>query len=813
MPPTDRSACTVSRRVLLLTCLLASASAHAADVYYDVNPATAPIDGGSANWSDANWKASAGSTSGIQWTANNTAIFDAIVGSPATTTIALAGSETATAVTFNAAGYTLTGGTLGVTDWMTMNAGGTIASALSVMRFKGSAEATISGGGALGGNRIVLGDGDGTTVTVRQTAGAITTSDYLMIGGNNVANASGHYIMDGGSLQVSSGAYFGWGAATNSGTFTQNGGTVTIGSQGLQLGIGGGSGTYILNSGTLDSYFGSDGTTGGFTFGNNGTFKVAGGFDTQPGITTSIASGATAIIDTNGQTVTWDSPLSGPQAAGLIKSGFGTLILNGNYTGNATVERGLLRVSSATTLGTGTITIPDVPVGTLASWGGAIDLNGFSFSNDFYVGSRSAGPAELGALHNSAAGTTSVLDGDITIGGENYGGGAGNTVFNGLVTGGTNNQYAFFKRDAGTWTFTNEANTFDGFWYQIGGTTEVKKLANINEASSLGRPTTNDMNRVRFGFGGNGGGTILYTGSTASSSDRAFILQGSTGAASNRIDASGSVAAATLTLTGNVTAGSGYTFALGGSNAGVNVYAGTLGNGTNLALLKDGSTTWRLTGSNTYTGSTTVAGGRLEVDGILGDSPIAVLAAAELGGSGSIAGAVSVAAGGTLSPGNSIASLATGTDSFAAAATFAYEVDSTAPLSLGAAADLLVVSGNLNLDPGNGTLLTFTDLNSTPAPFVEDTTIFSLINYSGSWNGGLFTYGGTPLADGSRFSVGSQWWEIDYNSSTGGDNFTSDYLPSSSFVTVTAVPEPGTLALVGIGAGLAALAAVAFRRM
>jgi hypothetical protein len=122
-------------------------------------------------------------------------------------------------------------------------------------------------------------------------------------------------------------------------------------------------------------------------------------------------------------------------------------------------------------------------------------------------------------------------------------------------------------------------------------------------------------------------------------------------------------------------------------------------------------------------------------------------------------------------------------------------------------AGLLVVSGNLDLDPGNGTLLTFTDLNNTPAPFVDDTTIFALINYSGSWNGGLLSYGGTPLADGSQFSVGSQWWEIDYNSSTGGDNFTSDYLPSSSFVTVTAVPEPGTLALLGIGAGLAVLAA------
>jgi fibronectin-binding autotransporter adhesin len=595
------------------------ASGQAADRYYDVVPGTAPIDGGTANWADANWKTTATGTTGGSWTANDSAFFDAIVGSPTTTTITLGGTETATAVTFNGPGYTLTGGTLGLagtegSNWITMNADGAIASALSVMRFKGSAEATISGGGALGSNRIVLGDSGGTTVTVRQTAGAITTSDYMMIGGNNVANASGHYIMDGGSLQVSQGAYFGWGSATSSGTFTQNGGTVTIGGQGLQLGISGGSGTYILNSGTLDSYFGQNATTGGFTFGGDGTFKVAGGFTTQSGVITTIATGATAKIDTASQTVTWSNELSGPQAAGLTKSGFGTLILNGNFTGNTTVERGLLRVSNATSLGTGTVTIPDVPVEILASSGGGIDLNGFSFNNDFYVGSRSSGPADIGALHNSAVGTTSVLSGDITIGGENYGGGAGNTVFSGLITGGTNNRYAFFKRDAGTWTFTNDANTFDGWWYQIGGTTEVKTLANINEASSLGRPTTSDMNQVRYGFGGNGGGRILYTGSAASTSDRAFVLQGDKAADSNRVDASGSVAAATLTLTGNVTtAGGGWNFAIGGTNAGVNVYAGSIGNGTNLALLKDGPTTWRLTGSNTFSGATTVAAGVLSL--------------------------------------------------------------------------------------------------------------------------------------------------------------------------------------------------------
>jgi hypothetical protein len=198
-----------------------------------------------------------------------------------------------------------------------------------------------------------------------------------------------------------------------------------------------------------------------------------------------------------------------------------------------------------------------------------------------------------------------------------------------------------------------------------------------------------------------------------------------------------------------------------------------------------------------------VSAGRLSVNGSLGNTAVTVQSGAEVGGSGAIGGVVNVLAGGTLSPGNSIQSLAVAATTFSGSSTFKYEYDSTNPASLAAAADLLVVNGNLTIN--SGAILTLTDLASSKQPFVNYSTNFALINYAGAWNGGLFTYNGTELADGVWFLVGSQEWQIDYNrtSSSGLANFTGDYLTGGSFVAITAVPEPSTwaMALAGLAAG------------
>lgn len=204
-------------------------------------------------------------------------------------------------------------------------------------------------------------------------------------------------------------------------------------------------------------------------------------------------------------------------------------------------------------------------------------------------------------------------------------------------------------------------------------------------------------------------------------------------------------------------------------------------------VVKADSGTAILTRANTYSGTTTVSDGTLLVNNLTGSGTgsgtVQVDYGATLGGTGRVAGALNVT--GVLAPGGGVATLVSGTLTMNGGSTFQYSVDSGADLGIGAA--LQQVTGDLNLN--SAVALTLTNMASTPSAFNMGTT-FSLINYAGAWNRGLFTYNSATLANGAQFCDGLNVWQIDYDATTGGSNFSGAYAGGTSgFVNITAIPE------------------------
>jgi len=383
---------------------------------------------------------------------------------------------------------------------------------------------------------------------------------------------------------------------------------------------------------------------------------------------------------------------------------------------------------------------------------------GGSASNLFAGG---AGPLLL------SPGTSSALTGSVTLTGvvSNAGGAASSAALG-------------FNLNSGTLNINNASALGNGVNAQArvlnlaGGT--INATAGDINVTDMGTKLTTNIND-NFAFGGTnalnlGTGAVTLGAATVSSGTTRTITTGGT----------------TNALT----------------------FGGVISNGvTATDITKAGAGTLIFGGANVYTGQTTVNGGTLLVNNAtgsgLGSGNAVVGIAGKLGGTGSFSGSVTVNTGGTLAPGASIQTLGSGTVSLNTGSTFAYEVDSG--VALGVGADLQKVTGDLNL---SGTVtLTFADLNSIPTPFALGTT-FTLINYSGSWNNGLLTYNAATVADGAIFNTGLNLWELDYNATTGGSNFSGEYA-GANFVNITAViPEPSTFLLLAAGG----MATLIFRR-
>jgi fibronectin-binding autotransporter adhesin len=122
-------------------------------------------------------------------------------------------------------------------------------------------------------------------------------------------------------------------------------------------------------------------------------------------------------------------------------------------------------------------------------------------------------------------------------------------------------------------------------------------------------------------------------------------------------------------------------------------FGGTIGGSG--GLIKQGAGLFELSGANGYTGPTTVADGNLRVNGSVAGA-VTVQSGATLSGIGSVGGLVTVQSGGTLSAGQSPGTLTLGALNLNAGSTSVFELGSPGVVG-GPTNDLVNVTGNLTL--------------------------------------------------------------------------------------------------------------------
>ncbi|MCX7818625.1 MAG: autotransporter-associated beta strand repeat-containing protein [Kiritimatiellae bacterium] len=193
-------------------------------------------------------------------------------------------------------------------------------------------------------------------------------------------------------------------------------------------------------------------------------------------------------------------------------------------------------------------------------------------------------------------------------------------------------------------------------------------------------------------------------------------------------------------------------------------------------LAQIGSGTTVLTFNNPYTGPTIVSNGALRIQGAHTGGGLITVVGGRLEGNGSVAGAINVLSGGTLAPGSSAGIFTANANvTLQSGAFFEVELNGTTP---GTLYDQLLMGTGTTLTLSNPTLSVI--LGFTPS--LGDT--FQIVSGFSTLSG---TFSGLP-SSGSTFNVGSTQFQIDYNASD---------------ITLTVIPEPSTLGLVGmIAAGI-----------
>jgi len=582
------------------------------------------------------------------------------------------------------------------------------------------------GGGAGGAADIGNPTGDGGTggnggVGVAGTAGGgpLGGAASTPAGGGGAESGGGGGSASGGSTGGGGGGGGGRGATFNNANISilvpATGGNGGDGGNGAGAtgngGGGGGGGTTIVFGGTDFITINPGSTITGGNGGNGGLSVSTGGSGGAGGngIVTTVAG---VTLNINAAVTGGNGGAGGPGGAngagGVGITGVGMTVNLGSTVSGGLSGDGVTRANAINfTGGTNVINFSGASsglTGNIAVAGGTLQLNaavGGTTVNNVITGGG-------GLIQNSAN--------TLTLGGANtY---TGDTVINSgtivltnlAALGGT-----FTRFSGGTLRASVSGALNKSFVVQTGGASHIVAENGVTLDLSGGSfNTQSNVTAMRFGEAGNTG-TIVFGGPGVINGAPVFtldVLGGTLRAANNLLSFFTSNAVAT-----NVAAGATLDFANQLSTIRNLQSAGTVNSNTATLLIGGGQVSGAITGSagltvaspgvfaqggntgalvltgtNSYTGNTTInAGATLIVNGSTASSALTTVnAGGTLGGNGTV-GSTNVNAGGTLSPGNSIGLLTVqGSLVFAAASSYLVEVSPSN-------ADLTNVTGNATL--------------------------------------------------------------------------------------------------------------------
>jgi autotransporter-associated beta strand protein len=582
---------------------------------------------------------------------------------------------------------------------------------------------------------LVLGAAAGTTQTFAQVSGGTLVINGIISGGSSTS-----------ILSLNGGGSSGLIKLTGNNTFLSNveflgtGSNISISSMNN---LGAGSSIYFSSSANL-KYTGAGETTNRTIYLNNAS---GGTIDTSAATGALILSGNLSGTVAGAKTLTLSGNTTvASEYSGKISDGTGTTsiklasgkwILSGNndFTGGVLLNNNVtLGIKSSTALGTGTFTISGSTFDNVS--GSALTLTNnnainfsastatFSGTNDLNLGTGAV--TVTSNLTLTVSGSTLTLGGDIA------------SATNTLTKSGTGR------------LVLSGANNLTGKTVILGGTLQFAKRASLYNANTANWTSANIIVSSGATLAVNVGGTNEFTSSDV---DALRAL----GATSTGFRSGSSIGFDTTNASGGkFTYGSNISNPNSGANA--------------LGVVKLGSGTLELTGSNTYTGATAVNSGTLLENGTSTGSAFTVNAAT-LGGHGTINGLVTTSGVTSILDADGTFTLAGGLNA-AAGATFNYGLGSTPDfLNLGSG----VFTGST---AANGLVFNFSNLGDAQA-----FTTYTLLTFGSS----------SDLDVADLLAILPSGWVL--NTNFGTDN--SGFLITSTSLQVqfAAVPEPSTWAM------------------